>query len=204
MILNIQNKKPIISFGLGLTLLSCEVGDPVTIYQQEVYNDEYILDQDETGDLLIDYKHEDGPTITFGEAQAYFDGFVNGKPKYNVDIMGEEYMIWFNVNNIVDAPPFANPSFFFNQWVLTDRYVTIPTTIFVRSNNESTDFLPPSGVSWNMTSTLLINVNIENIERLVNTGRFTFPAVETKEIQVKVKSKSGLILTSNKINLIVT
>lgn len=204
MIINQKFKRPIISFGLGLTLFSCEVGDTVTVYQNEVYNDEYILDQNEVGALLVSYKHEDGPTTTFGDAQAEFVGFLNGRPKYNVDIMGEEYMIWFNVDKIVDVPPFMSPNFFFNKWVMTDRYVTIPSTIFVWSSSDVGGFLPPSNISWNMTSTLLINVNIENIAYTVNKYSFSFEAVETKEIQIQMKTKDGIVLTSNKINLIVT
>ena len=54
MILNQRFKNPVISFGLGLTMLSCEVGDDVTIWQNEVYNEnEFFIQQNEVEQIFV-------------------------------------------------------------------------------------------------------------------------------------------------------
>jgi hypothetical protein len=119
-------------------------------------------------------------------------------------IEGVDYLLWYNVNTPVATPPFPDPDFHFNNWVLTPTFVSIPATINVVSSLNVNSFLPPENISFQMTSTLLINVNIPNIKIVVSNGNFKFPADVTKEIQVEMIDKNGKILKSNKINLIVT
>ena len=44
MILKARNKRPTITFGLGQLAVSPKIGDTVTVYMQEAYNDNYIID----------------------------------------------------------------------------------------------------------------------------------------------------------------
>lgn len=204
MIENSKNKACIISFGLGMTTFSCSVGDDVPIRVSGLYNqNEFILQQNETGDFLVNYFYEDAPNnfIINSQTTATYQGILNGKPKYHLEIQGITYMLWYNINTDVSVPPYPFPEFHYNQWVLTDIFVNMPATIFVRSSKTGDDFYPPLNTSFQMTSTLLIDINITNITQITNVGGFNFPAVQTKEIQVEMQNKNGTILKSNKIQL---
>lgn len=206
MVENSRNKACIISFGLGLTTYNCSVGDEVPVYVSGAFNqNEFVLNQNETNDLLINYFYEDAtiPTIINSQTPAIFVGFLNNKPKYHLTIEGVELMLWYNINTPSAVPPFPEEEFHNNRWVLTSRFTTNPANINPRCSIFENSFLPPINKEFQMTSTLFININITNISFSTNTGRFIFNAENTKEIQVEMQNKNGTILKSNKINLIV-
>lgn len=207
MIENSRNKACIISFGLGLTTYNCSVGDEVPVYVSGAFNqNEFVLNQNETNDLMVNYFYEDAtiPTIINSQTPAIFAGMLNNKPKYHLTIEGIDLMLWYNINTPSAVPPFPEPEFHNNRWVLTQRLTTIPSNINPKCSIDENSFLPPVNKTFQMNSTLFININITNINIITTNCRFSFDAVTTKEIQVEMQNKNGTILKSNKINLIVT
>jgi hypothetical protein len=185
MIINQRFKRPIISFGLGMTLFSCEVGDPVTVYQNEVYNDEYYLIDDEQAEVITLTYAVFGDPDTNLTADFDFVANYNSRPYYN------------NPTTLG-----ANVSIFWDgaKWMMVSNF-NVGTGGFVQEVGRlAVDIPKPIGL-WAIGGTSVIpKVTVSN----VTNYSFTFPAVETKEIQIEMKSKDGIIIPSNKINLIVT
>ena len=187
MILNEKNKKPIISFGLGLTLFSCSVGDDVTIYTNDLYNNnEYYIDQNEQPEIVtLTY-------ATFADPEANLiaefpkEGIYNNRPYYKntTSFVPQIYIFWDN-----------------QKWMIVS-FLNITNGTFTQEVGRNLSNTPyPIFDFWSIGGTSIIP---KNTTINTNNQRIIFPAVESKEIQINIVNKNtGLPMTSNKLNLIV-
>jgi len=207
MILNEINKQVIISFGLGMTMLSCDVGDDVTIYVNGIYNqDEFSIEQDEIDDL-IGFKYSRASNGEIVTKRLNSIGIFNDKPVYFInidnDVLGSHeggdgfgYVVYQAA--ITNRPA---------RWVFCEIFtfvngVEAPFYSTLINNLEE----PIYGFNWNVGS----GVGSTDFKMLksflvVNVQGFTFPASTSKMIQIGMKDKTtGNIILSNKIELTVT
>lgn len=208
MIENSRNTACIISFGLGLTTLNCSVGDEVPVNVSGIYSEnDYVLNQNEINNANIFcryfYSNINPFDYTDQTIELYFLGFKNLKPYYKCNFNLKNFYIYYNIDNNLTSEVNNNSEFFINKWVVTTEINNIPSNN-VLSYNINYNFYPLN-TNW-------VNVGYDNdgeslqpINLILNTttGGFTFPAVNTKEIQVEMQNNNGTILKSNKINLIV-
>ena len=195
MIENSRNKACIISFGLGLTTLNCSVGDEVPInVSGAISQNDYVLIQNEIdNNITIDFYKEDNfgnQNITTGTATSIYTDFYNNKNRYFLLITNTETCIYWD--NITSRWVFSLADF------STYSIIQFELAYLYTANN-----YPISNSEWISRPTGLLTIYPLNSITNTTTGGFTFPAVNTKEIQVEMKNKNGTILKSNKINLIV-
>jgi hypothetical protein len=211
MIVNERFKNPIISFGLGMTMLSCEVGDEINIWQNEIYNgNEYFLQQEEVSDAVMFgryYYSEVNPLdYTDQDIDMIFNGFVNERPSYICEFNSKTFHIYYNLSDNLTSENIIDGEFFINKWVLvTDSSGTPTNNVLSYLINEG--FYPLNGsLNWVYTgydsdfqSLLPLNITI-----VTNSQGFKMTATESKEIQVAIIDKiNGNVAKSNKIQLIV-
>jgi len=212
MIVNERFKNPIISFGLGMTMLSCEVGDEINIWQNEIYNgNEYFLQQEEVSDAVMFgryYYDEINPNnYTDQDIDMIFNGFVNGKPSYVCEFNSKTFHIYYNLANNLTSENNNDGEFFVRKWVLvTDNSGTPTNNVLSYLINDG--FYPLNGsLNWVYTgydadfqSLVPLNITI-----ITNPQGFKMTATESKEIQVSIIDKNtGNVAKSNKIQLTVT
>jgi hypothetical protein len=187
MILNQRHKSPVISFGLALTVLSCEIGDEVNIWQNEIYNgNEYFLEQDEIpNEIQLRYNTLANPVTDF------FITFIQEPTLYNGRVYFESTLDSETVNIVWNT----------DGWYLVlnldtsfDVLGRIPLDLPLPISDQWTDF-EPSLTLYSPRETTLTNSNSQG---------FKMEATETKQIQVAIVNKrTGEVLKSNIIQLIV-
>jgi hypothetical protein len=184
MISNARFKRPVISFGLSLTMLSCEPGDEVNVYVNDLYNEnEYSIVQDVVQEVLIlRYIETSGPDILTAE-------FVKIEEQVN------ERNVYFNGSDFINA--------FFIIWdgEAWRLIAGTPGTEFITTLGIlNVQTLIPEG-DWQSTGANIIPISTSSN---INSQAFKFTAPENDmDIQIKIRSKSGLELPSNTIKLIV-
>jgi hypothetical protein len=210
MILNQRHKSPVISFGLALTVLSCEIGDEVNIWQNEIYNgNEYFLEQDEISSAVMFsryYYDEINPfNFTDQNIEMIFNGFVNQKPSYICEFNSKTFYIYFNLSNTLTSEVNTDGNFFVKKWVLVTDNLGTPTNNVI-SYLINDGFYPLNGsLNWvrvgydgDFESLLPLEITIN-----VNPQGFILTATESKQIQVAIVNKNtGHVSKSNKIELI--
>ncbi len=211
MIINEVFKRPIISFGLGMTMLSCEVGDDVTIWQNEIYNgNEYVLEQDEVYNSVMfsRYFYSEVNPFDYTEQDIYmtFNGFVNEKPSYICEFNSKTFYIYYNLSNTLTSANIPDGYYFVGRWVVVGE------TLGVQNNNVmscliNNSFYPITqkfnwdkvGYDSDFECLVPIDVTVN-----VNNQKFTMTATETKYIQIEmVNKRTNHKIKSNKILLIV-
>ena len=187
MILNERFKAPIISFGLGMTMLSCEVGDEVNIWQNEIYNgNEYFLEQEETTLVItLRFSSNVDPTIV----TSLFDkvGTYNGRYYFlnSVDLSADVFIFWHD-----------------DKWILANLFDPITGTFDKILGELNIDSPLPIGSNWISGGA---NFFIIDTTANVNPQGFIITATESKQIQVAIVNKNtGHVSKSNKIQLNVT
>lgn len=191
MIINEVFKRPIISFGLGMTMLSCEVGDDVTVWQNEVYNgDEYSLEQSEIDEVItFTYSTLASPLSEFTADFSIQPTNYNGRPYYqnDTDFVGILSIYW----NLT-------------EWrIVTDLDISDGTFTDVVGRITTNPPRPVSNAWQNFGPTYTLIVPRTTTSN-INVQGFTFQAVESKSIQVEVKQKGKPNASkSNTIQLIV-
>ena len=187
MILNLKNKKPFITFGLGLTLFSCSVGDDVTIYTNDLYNEnEYYIDQNEQPEIVtLTYFIVVGSGFEYQEEYTK-GGIHNNRPYYQLlGGSGDNSLILWDGT----------------QWLIVQSATGIITDPYL---------MPPVAFNTNDTATpvfdnwIAVSGAFYPINTTINTSNqmITFPAVESKEIQINIVNKlTGKPIASNTIQL---
>lgn len=184
MILNNRYKRPVISFGLSQTSLVCDAGDEITIWQNEIYNQEHFsLLQNEVNETI---------TLTYSyfqsneELKADFikEGDFNSRGYYlnEIDFNEKVFIFW---NGQI--------------WILA-LDLNINTGEFSRQIGSLELNIPlPVSTSWIDADVIFTT---KKTTSNINTQSFTFEAVESKSIQIQMKSKdTGELLLSNKLEL---
>ena len=193
MILNEINKQVIISFGLGITMLSCDVGDDVTIYVNGIYNqDECSIEQAEIVETItLVYKNIASPITEF-TADFELVGQYNGRAYYeNTTDLNGFFIIWKN-----------------EKWLLVTIFDlgTGNYNLLFGFMNENTPL--PIGNTWVSNPVGVTPVSVfprRTTSNIENCQGFTFPASTSKMIQIGMKNKTtGNVILSNKIELTVT
>lgn len=187
MIINEIFKRPIISFGLGITMLSCDAGDEVTVWQDEMYNEnEYILSENEMSEIIT----FNFTTLTTGPSVVYqkffnVQGTYNGRPYYMDD---ENFFIFWQ----------------FTRWRIVINLDISNGTFVDTVGILNLDLLRPISEEWTLgifTPTLIVP---KSTTSNINTQGFTFTATESKSIEIEmVNKKTGQSIKSNTIELIV-
>jgi len=207
MIINEVFKRPIISFGLGMTMLSCEVGDDVTVWQNEVYdNNIFILEQDEIPNASMFCRYYYDNINPFNYTNQTIDltyiGILNQRPSYTCEFNSKTFKIYYNTATNLTSELQGDSYFFVNKWV-----VLIEGTTNVMAYLINDGFYPLNGnYSWviqgyDVDKETMLPISITTN---VNNQGFTFPAVESKQIQIEITNKhTGHISKSNTIQLIV-
>jgi hypothetical protein len=186
MILNALRKPPVISFGLSMTMLSCSPDQLVTVYCNDIYNEnEFNIIQDVVPiSITINF-------ISLADPETILTEIYEIGGTY----LGRNF--YFNIGGVGGATTFI----FFDgeKWLNVTGFVPDGTfiTLIGELNN---DLLYPEG-AWTAGSA---NFFILNSFANINNQGFTFPATESREIEIEIRNKrTGELMKSNKIQLIV-
>lgn len=187
MILNERFKAPIISFGLGMTVLSCELGDEVNIWQNEIYNsNEYFLQQEEVSEVInLVYSSIVDPEVNLN-IDYFYQGIYEGRPYYfNSGGLGANTFIFWDTS----------------KWMIVSNFNPMDGTFVQEVGRCLLDIPTPVTNQWLVGG---VNFIPKTTTSNINKQGFKFNAAETKLIQVAIVNKTtGHIAKSNKIQLIV-
>ncbi len=188
MILNERFKAPIISFGLGKTELTCNVGDQITVWQNEIFNgDEYLLEQNEIDDTItLEYT-----TLLDKDTKLYVD-FIKYSERNNRPVYLNDRELGINVFIFWDG----------NKWMIVTDLIAESNEFADEIGTSYFDTPKPISKTWYKTGKVILPISTSSI--ISNTQNFKFNAVESKNIQIGIKSKTrDKILKSNIIKLTV-
>jgi hypothetical protein len=187
MILNALRKPPIISFGLSMTMLSCSPDQLVTVYCNDVLNpNELVIVQQEVVKMV--YRTlPSGPDVLFElfftkqgnhNDRAYFTAQFNETVEFAIFWDGFQWRI------ATDFDP------------NTGEFGELISRLFE-------DIELPYSDQWVGTSPIFLIVVEETSQEIIGQA-FTFPAIESKDIEIELRNKrTGELMKSNKIQLII-